>query len=299
MSEFELQLWSGTIGAVGGSVLGMIAAVVVLQMTNHHQKKLSEDERGIQEQQAKKQLEDQERQSERKLKDQRDESRVQRELDAVADLLKVITDLLAEKPDTMAFTTELVRSCDRLTLSSTERVSSRWRDTASFDALGVSRHPLAEALAVAIAVGQIGGPLRRDLAEEHGGEVPRELWTVVGINRVSWNMINATFASVCGTLLSWPHLTDDQKAVAFDAKRDWAVRTAREVAVAADLIRGGDGIRLSPNIIGNEHEGMDTTRAPLRRVVQTPGPTMTEIAIQVRQRFDKAVSVNAAAIPVD
>ena len=216
----------------------MIAAVVVLQMTNHYQKKLSEEEKELQDRRAEKQLENQERLSEKKLRDQRDESRVQRELDAVADLLKLITDVLAEKPVTMAFTAELVRSCDRLTLSSTERVSSRWRNTASFDALGVSRHPLAEALAITIAVGQLRGPLRQELSSAHDGELPRELWAVFGISRVSWNMITSTFASVCGTLLSWPNLTDDQKAVAFDAKRDWAARMAREVAVAADLVRG-------------------------------------------------------------
>ena len=220
------QLWSGIWGAIFGAVLGGLVTLLILWVTIVSQKRRAEDEADRQaavsaaraEQQmrdSRAQLEQQAKKLAAQLSAQRDERRESREIEAVGDLLQFVTTLVHQWPVDLSFVPELVRRCDQLTLSANDYVGGHWRVTKSRDELGVTRHPLAEALTVALALEQVAPIGVGMVADLYGGEIPtqfRKWFGPPGQNREGL-IVQLNYLSK--HLLRWQFLSDAEKLAAF------------------------------------------------------------------------------------
>lgn len=200
--EFWNQLFSGTFGAIIGSVVGAATAVTVLYFTNRHQTGLSE----------------------KALHLQRDESRRGREIAAVADLIDFLTQLSHNKAMNFDHAgREIVRHCDLLTLNAPPSLANRWRQTSAFDRLGFTRHPIAHSIGINLAIADTAMAISKsDLSKTFSGGAA----------------MDECAQQIIRTLIRWPQLSEDEVAqnleVALSAQENAALRFSGQVLEQAD-----------------------------------------------------------------
>ena len=234
--EIWLQLWSGTIGALVAAVVGGVAAVVVLQVTIRNQTQQFEKARI-------RQVEDAATQLEQQIRSQRNERREAREFDEIVETLQLLMTTLREKPKTLDFLPELVRQCDRLTMSSPQEVSDRWRNTADFDEIGISRHPLSESLATVIALRQVSHFAISAMREAARPEDASLILTTLSKAIPTWRQIHLGYASLPADMLRWQFISDKEKVETFARRLTWAGESAARFLITANLLENQFGIQ--------------------------------------------------------
>lgn len=240
-AEVWIQLWSGTMGAVFGAVFGAGTAVLVLFWSNKHQSKLSMAALEEQARLAKTQMEEQARLAQAQLVDQREERRETREIEALSELLQFISMLVEEEPQDLKFISGLVRRCDQLTLNSRHEVASHWSKTMHASQLGVTRHPLAEAISTLLALRQITSEVEAGIASLYGGTFPTEMNGLLGGRALGWHQFRSDIARTLQSALQWQSLSDKKKCTLFDGIRDRERLTAAKFVAAVSLLLSARG----------------------------------------------------------
>ena len=226
-NDIGIQLWSGVWGAIFGAILGGIFTLLILWITIVSQKGTARAEATRESEaatarlnqqvtDAAARLEQQKTDSSKQLSDQREEKRETREFEAVSELLEFLTALQHDKPRDFAFVRELVRLCDRLTLSSNTVVGEDWKTTESGDRLGATRHPLAQSLAIILALEQVGPAMVALLDDLYNHELPFQFRMAVRRTMDPMVTLDKELNSLASSLLSWQNLRDDEKKSQFD-----------------------------------------------------------------------------------
>lgn len=230
-STFLNNLLSGALGAM----LGALASVFALIITNAHTR--SENTKVLDAQAIQFAVERQN--FERQLQGDRDLGRESRELDAIAAILTLLSDDFDRDPLSQEVGRRLSSLCMLLWLNVAPAVGEGWTAVTTRkvpSSRQLSRHPLAAALVSRAAAISLAAVFP-NTGIRHGEDSSRPILSVATSDSVA--ALRQSVAAIGREMLSWPLLTDSEKIKFFDEFVAEATTTSSETLTLANVLLGG------------------------------------------------------------
>lgn len=212
------NLMSGLIG----SVLGAAVSVIILLLTNSYTRKVNATNLAAQREQFELELNANRDRFSLEVRAAREEARAARELDAIANLVTFLQTQFDQQPLDGRNTPDLMAACNLLMLSSRRPVADHWRNLAQRSLRGVvrvERHPLALALVPWRAAYELAHAFP-DTIDWPVDEYPDSTGLAVLAGMHNWRdverQMRVSVELTVRKMLSWAHLTDEEKMTLFD-----------------------------------------------------------------------------------